>query len=94
MTYAEDRADLARHEAEIAARATFNYALLDDAETQLFGCVYVDPPEQSCPPGSDALVSLWVVDSAVGTDLERALDAFVPGWLRDSWGLRSVHICP
>jgi len=46
MTYEQDLADLARHEAEIAARQSFNYALLDDAETALLGCVYLDPPEK------------------------------------------------
>jgi hypothetical protein len=39
MSYEEDRKDLARHEAEIAARETFNYAVLDEAETKLLGCV-------------------------------------------------------
>src|ERR1700689_1442162 len=44
MTYEKDRDDLARHEAESAAHQSFNYALLDDAETALLGCVYIDPP--------------------------------------------------
>src|SRR3978361_338267 len=42
MSYEADRADLARHAAEIAALQTFNYAILDDAEAALFGCVYID----------------------------------------------------
>src|SRR3954465_8832025 len=41
MTFEQDRADLARHEREIAAHESFNYAILDEAETELFGCVYV-----------------------------------------------------
>jgi hypothetical protein len=57
---AESRAasrDLIR-KAEIAARQSFNYALLDDAETALFGCVYIgrhcrrrpSPPDKGhCP---------------------------------------------
>ncbi len=36
MTY---EADLLRHEKEIAAHRSFNYALLDAAETVLLGCV-------------------------------------------------------
>ena len=45
MTYEQDREDLARHEVEIAAHETFNYAVLDAGETALLGCVYIDPPE-------------------------------------------------
>jgi hypothetical protein len=94
MTFEDDRRDLARHEAEIAAHATFNYAVLDAGESELLGCVYIDPPESTSPAGSDALVSWWVVDDAVGSPLERALDAFVPGWLTRVWGFTSVHYDP
>ncbi|WP_327067957.1 N-acetyltransferase [Kitasatospora sp. NBC_01250] len=82
MTYEADRADLARHEAEIAAHQSFNYALLDTAETALLGCVYIDPPEK---PGSDAEISWWVVDELVGGEIEAALDALVPSWIGADW---------
>lgn len=94
MTYDADREDLARHEAEIAAHETFNYAILDEGETELFGCVYIDPPSGQCPAGSDAMVSWWVVDLAVGTGLDRALAGFVPHWLADTWGFKAIHYFP
>ena len=46
MTYEADRLDLARHEAEIAAHLTFNYAVVNEQETELLGCVYIDPPNE------------------------------------------------
>jgi hypothetical protein len=82
MTLEQDRADLAHHEAEMAARRSFNYALFDAAETVLLGCVYLDPPEK---PGADAEISWWVVDGLVGSDVERALDALVPRWVAADW---------
>jgi hypothetical protein len=94
MTPEQDREDLAHHEEEIAARETFNYAVLDADEAALLGCVYIDPPEDGSPPGTDAVASWWVVDDAVGGPLERELDAFVPAWLRDAWGFRAVHWHP
>lgn len=94
MTYEADREDLARHEAEIAAHETFNYAVLDEAETELLGCVYIDPPDEGSRAGSDAIASWWVVDQATGTDLERALDEFVPRWLAETWGFASVDYSP
>jgi hypothetical protein len=94
MTYEQDREDLVRHEVEIAAQETFNYAVLDAGETELLGCVYVDPPEPGAAAGSDALVSWWVVDRCAGSDLERALADAVPRWLTETWGFRAVHYTP
>lgn len=82
MTYEQDRADLARHEAEIAAHQSFNYALFDAAETVLLGCVYVDPPEKV---GSDAEVCWWVVDDLLGTELDLAMSAVIPEWIDRAW---------
>lgn len=86
MTYEADRDDLARHEREIAAHETFNYAILDADETRLVGCVYIDPHDTY-----DAESSWWVVDELVGSSLEKELHAFVPHWLRTTWGFRDVH---
>ena len=94
MSFEEDRQDLARHEAEIAAHEAFNYAILDKGETALLGCLYVDPPEEGSPPGTEAAVSWWLVDDAVGTDLEQALGDFVPRWLVEAWGFESIQYAP
>jgi len=94
MTFEQDREDLVHHEVEIAAQETFNYAVLDAGETELLGCVYIDPPDGSCPPGTEALVSWWVVDAAKGGDLERALADVIPRWLADTWHFRAVHYAP
>lgn len=92
MTFEHDREDLARHEAEIASHETFNYAVLDADESELLGCVYIDPP----PPDSDrdAVVSWWVVDHAVGSELDEALTEFVPRWLKDVWRFQAVDFSP
>jgi hypothetical protein len=94
MTVDADREDLAHHEAEIAAHEAFNYAVLDAGETELLGCLYIDPPDDRAPAGSDAVASWWVVDGAVGTDLERELEAFAPRWLAETWGFASVSWAP
>ncbi|MGZ4166385.1 MAG: N-acetyltransferase [Solirubrobacteraceae bacterium] len=94
MTYEQDRDDLAHHEVEIAAGETFNYAVLDAGEAALYGCVYIDPPDDRSPARSDAVVSWWVLDDAVGTPLEAALAEFVPTWLAQTWGFDAVHWHP
>jgi RimJ/RimL family protein N-acetyltransferase len=82
MTAEQDREDLARHEAEIAAHESFNYALLDADESALLGCVYIDPPERV---GADADISWWVIDALVGTPIAKELDETVPSWIATFW---------
>ena len=94
MTYEADREDLARHEAEIKARETFLYGIFDEGETRLLGCLYIDPPEAGAPAGAGATVSWWLIDDAVGTPLEPALEEFVPEWLARAWGFGAVHYHP
>lgn len=92
--YEADREDLARHEAEGEAQEAFNYAILDRAETELCGCIYIDPPGPGAPTGSEAVVSWWVSEPHVGSALERVLAEFVPRWLGERWGFQTVHFHP
>ena len=90
MSYEQDKKDLKHHEDEIAARETFNYAVLNEHESALFGCVYIDPAYDESHAGADAVASWWAVDP----QLEAALDEFVPRWLEDVWGFRAVKFWP
>src|SRR4051794_39590074 len=90
MTYEQDRDDLKHHEQEIAAHITFNFAALNEDESELLGCVYIDPPDERSPQGADAVVSWWALDP----ELERALDEFVPRWLEETWQFKAVHYFP
>ena len=91
MTRDQDEADLRRHEEEIEAHASFNYALFDTDETELIGCVYIDPSPR---PDADAEISWWVRDEHVGSMLERALDDLVPRWIRNDWPLGRPRFGP
>ena len=91
MTVEQDRDDLQHHEDEIEAHESFNYALFDMEETELLGCVYIDPPGDG---SREAIVSWWVVDPLVGSDVERALDGLVPRWLDESWPFSKVRQGP
>jgi hypothetical protein len=90
MTHEQDREDLKHHEDEIAAQITFNYAALNADESELLGCVYIDPPDERSPAGADVVVSWWMLDP----ELEEAVDEFVRRWLDETWGFRSVHYFP
>jgi RimJ/RimL family protein N-acetyltransferase len=88
MTTEQDREDLQHHEREMVERLSYNYALFDDAETELIGCVYIEPPLKA---GADAEVSWWVRDEYVGTGVEDQLDRLVPGWLASAWPFTAVR---
>jgi RimJ/RimL family protein N-acetyltransferase len=90
MSVEVDRADLAHHEDEMRAREGFNYAILDADEGELLGCVYIYPSDAD----ADADVSWWLVDAALGSELERSLEEVVPAWLADTWGLGSIRRHP
>ena len=77
MTYDFDREDLARHEREIAAHVTFNYAVLDEYETELFGCVYIDPP-------GDTLPTAPTPSSRGGCSIERPAGSSSARWTSSS----------
>ncbi|MGJ8720230.1 MAG: GNAT family N-acetyltransferase [Salinibacterium amurskyense] len=84
MTAEQDRADLQRHADEMQTNESFNFALFDADETELIGCVYIDPSEDET---ADADISWWVRDEYVGTELEAALNEFVPAWIERDWPL-------
>jgi len=86
LTAEHDRDDLQRHADEIQAHESFNYALFDADETELIGCVYIDP---TVKPGADTDISWWVRNEYVGSAVEVALDSFVPGWIATVWPFRS-----
>lgn len=85
LTFEKDAADLARHEKEMTENRSFNYALLNEPESTLLGCVYIDPPERV---GADADISWWVVNELVGSPLALSFDEIVPQWIARSWPFR------
>ena len=92
MTLEQDRADLAHHEREIAAGLSLDHAVLDAEESELLGCVYLDPPDAG--EDADAVVSWWVVDGRVGSALERELERFLPEWVTSAWPFRRIAFRP
>lgn len=82
LTREDDLDELVRHQTEIEAHESFNYALFDTDETALLGCVYIDPPEKA---GADAEISWWVIDDLVATPVEQELDRLIPVWISQEW---------
>ncbi|MEP7060952.1 MAG: GNAT family N-acetyltransferase [Betaproteobacteria bacterium] len=89
MTIEHNIVDLGWHQKEFKLRSSFDYALMTPDESQLLGCVYIDPPSEE---GTDAEVWFWARSSEVPRGLEVFLGAFLPQWLSTAWPFAIVSI--
>ena len=82
LTVEQDTIDLGWHQKEFQLRSSFNYAVMALDESQLLGCVYIDPADSE---SLEAEITLWVRTSELPKGLELELEAFVSQWLKDDW---------
>ena len=79
MTPERNLQDLTRHAADFVAGKGFTFTVLDPADRDVIGCVYLYPPER----GGDVLVQSWVrVERA---ELDAPLAEAVAWWLEAEW---------
>lgn len=90
MTREQDVADLQHHVDEMERQASFNYAILPDDESELYGCMYIDPVTDSVDSGPEAEVSWWLTDTAPAA-LHRTINERARGWIRDEWPVQRVR---
>jgi hypothetical protein len=77
--------DLGWHQKEFELRRSFAYTVVAPDESQVLGCVYVDPSETH-----DARVWLWVRKSAWDDGLDPVLEAAVREWIATRWAFERV----
>ncbi len=73
-------ADLRRHAADFAARRGFTFTVLDPADDDVIGCVYLYPTRS---PDHDVVVQSWV--RADRAELDGPLADAVAAWLATDW---------
>lgn len=86
MTLERNRGDLERHAADFAARRGFTFTVLDTADGDVVGCVYLYPSRSA---DHDAQARSWV--RASHAHLDARLAEAVAAWLRESWPWRNVE---
>jgi hypothetical protein len=85
-TRAQNHEDLARHEADFAARRGFTYTVLCTTTGDVIGCVYIYTPRD--PEVSDADVKSWVRADHAARDGD--LFRLVSAWLSEHWPFTRV----
>ncbi len=100
FTVAANREDLERHERLHAEGRAFTYTMMDPAESECLGCVYlfptdapfiarstVEPVGDSVWEAYDAAVFFWVRTSRLAEGLDGELLAVLRTWLEAEWEL-------
>ena len=100
FTVEANRLDLENLERRHAERESFTYTVMNTAQTQCLGCVYMFPTDapmfiraQISSVGEadwsehDAAVYLWIRKSRLADELDRRLLATLEPWFRNDWGM-------
>lgn len=85
MSLNDNRTDLEMHAADFQARRGFTYTVLDRADGDVIGCVYIYPAADA---GIDAAVRSWVRISHA--HLDPTLVSVIRGWLTEAWPFSTV----
>ncbi len=88
MPLEENLSDLRHHADDFARRRGFTYTVLDPAEGDVIGCVYLYPTEDT---EHDVTVQSWV--RADKADLDAPLADAVASWLTTDWPWERVDRC-
>ena len=84
-TVAENLVDLGWHQKEFELRRSFAYTVVAPDESQVLGCVYLNPSETH-----DVRVRMWVRSSAWEKGLDQLVEAALRDWLAGEWPFQDV----
>jgi hypothetical protein len=87
LTFEQDLVDLGWHQKEFQIRRSFAYTVVTPSESQVTGCVYINPTPKR---GYDAVVYLWARQSELAGGLESRLYSAVQEWLAREWPFKKV----
>lgn len=101
FTLEENLADLKRHQQEFLERKAFAYTVVSLDETQVLGCIYINPPQKFIDnpefakiwkkTGSDAVVSMWVRQNEYDKGMDDILFQTVRNWINTDWPFKKVY---
>jgi hypothetical protein len=100
FTIADNEKDLEMHEREHLDREAFTFTVMDLPGTECLGCVYIRPLPAALRDSRDwlsaqedplpAVVSFWVRQSRIISDLDRRLLGVLRDWFRNEWPFSCV----
>ena len=98
FTLADNLKDLQRHEREHINRESFTFTVMNPAETECLGCIYIFPltarwlsKAEATPKGEtawsdyEAVISFWIRQSRLAEGMERRLLDVLCPWFEQEW---------
>jgi hypothetical protein len=101
FTLEENLTDLRRHEQEHHERSAFTFTVMNLAETECVGCIYISPlaaalarvgggAECATVGAYEAWVTFWVRQSRLADNLDARLLRALRAWFRADWAFHRV----
>lgn len=82
LTLEQDLIDLGWHQKEFQRRSSFAYTVVKPDESQVVGCLYIDPSDKA---EYDAEIYMWVRQSELTNGLDPVLFNTVKKWIESDW---------
>jgi hypothetical protein len=87
LTFEQDLIDLGWHQKEFQNRNSFAYTVVSLDESQVIGCLYINPTKKGA---YDTRITMWVRASVVNNGLDTILFDSVKKWISKDWPFRKV----
>lgn len=87
LTFEQDLIDLGWHQKEFQRRSSFAYTVVSLDESQVIGCLYINPTSKG---DYDASVTMWVRKSVLNNGLDAILFNSVKQWISKDWPFKKV----
>jgi len=71
----------------ISKRSSFAYTVVSLDESQVLGCLYIDPTKKS---DFDSEIYMWVRQSELANGLDSILFNTVKQWVKEEWPFKSI----
>lgn len=87
LTFEQDLIDLGWHQKEFQIRRSFAYTVVTPDESQVIGCLYINPTTKG---SYDASITMWVRASVLDQGLDTILFTAVKQWIAKDWPFKKV----
>lgn len=87
FTFEQNLIDLGWHQKEFQSRRSFAYTIVSLDESQVIGCLYINPTTKG---DYDASITMWVRASMVDKGLDTILYHAVTQWITKDWPFKNV----
>ncbi|MGB5361335.1 MAG: GNAT family N-acetyltransferase [Eudoraea sp.] len=87
LTFEQDLIDLGWHQKEFQMRSSFAYTVVSPDETEVIGCLYINPTTKG---DYDASISMWIRTSMLDKGLDAILFNSVKDWIERDWPFKKV----